>query len=152
MFVPGKDPTMPEVVLRQRRCRACTAVFCICRHCDRGQCYCSPACRQGARRQQRRAANRRHQRTEGGRRAHRIRQRHYRLRQAGVRVTDHGSRSIIKSRPADRGGFGHCAICGRYSRWIDPFAAILLRRSVHKQQQAAGKSSKNTFSDDRQHK
>jgi hypothetical protein len=40
-----------ETVLRQRVCRGsgCHAVFCICQHCDRGQCYCSVACRAAAR-------------------------------------------------------------------------------------------------------
>ena len=51
-----------ELVLRQRFCRdiACGKRFWICRHCDRGQRYCSPLCRQQAYRQQRRRANRRH--------------------------------------------------------------------------------------------
>jgi len=130
------------VILRQRRCRACEGVFCICCHCDRSQCYCSSACREQARRQPRRAANRRHQKTEGGRQAHRIRQRNYRLRQASVRVTDHGSQSIIRSGPPDRPRVSHCAVCGRFGRWIDPFAAIPTRRSVHRQWGVVGKSSK----------
>ena len=48
-----------EVVLRQRVCPAvgCHAVFWICRHCDRGQRYCSDHCRSQARRGQRRRAN-----------------------------------------------------------------------------------------------
>ena len=57
-----------EVILRQRVCRGsgCQAVFWICQHCDRGQCYCSPACRSQARLQQRRSANCRHQRSPEG--------------------------------------------------------------------------------------
>ena len=46
---------MSEVVLRNRNCRACGFVFCVCSHCDRGQCYCSQECRREARRQQLRA-------------------------------------------------------------------------------------------------
>ena len=54
-----------EVVLRQRVCHGnrCHAVFWVCEHCDRGQRYCSPACRAAARVQQRRRANGRHQRS-----------------------------------------------------------------------------------------
>ena len=80
---------MSEGLLRNRNCRGCGVVFCVCGRCDHGQCYCSPLCRQRARRQQLRAANRRHQRTDAGRRLHRMRQRDYRLRRAEARVTDH---------------------------------------------------------------
>jgi hypothetical protein len=85
-----------ETVLRQRVCRGsgCHAVFWICQHCDRGQGYCSPACRAQARLQQRRCANCRHQRSREGRLDHRDRQRAYRRRQAHARVTDQGSLSI----------------------------------------------------------
>jgi len=89
-----------EAVLRQRVCRGreCHAVFWICRHCDRGQCYCSPACRDQARLEQRRRANCRHQRSPEGRLDHRDRQRDYRQRLAQralqARVTDQGSLSI----------------------------------------------------------
>lgn len=92
-----------EAVLRQRVCRGseCHAVFWICRHCDRGQRYCSPACRAQARLQQRRRANRRHQQSPEGRLDHRDRQREYRKRCAQrtppARVTDQGSLSIASS-------------------------------------------------------
>jgi hypothetical protein len=39
---------MSEVVLRNRNCRGCGVVFCVCGRCDRGQCYCSPLCRRGS--------------------------------------------------------------------------------------------------------
>jgi len=88
-----------EVVLRQRLCHenGCHAVFWICRHCDRGQRYCSRACRTLARLQQRRSANRRHQRSLEGRLDHRDRQRRYRRRwaQARARVTGQASLSIV---------------------------------------------------------
>ena len=80
-----------EVVLRQRVCLqdGCHAVFWICEHCDRGQRYCSPACRRAARQQQqRRRANQRYQRSPEGRQDHRDRQREYRHRQSQARVTD----------------------------------------------------------------
>ena len=71
------------VVLRQRACRAegCGALFFICRSCDRGQSYCSQPCRRLQRRQQCRAANRRHQLSPEGRADHCDRQRAYRQRQ-----------------------------------------------------------------------
>jgi hypothetical protein len=80
-----------EVVFRPKRCRACNAVFVICRSCDRGQRYCRPACRVAALREQRRRANRRHQHSPEGRLDHRDRQRAYRKRCAQRRVTDTSS-------------------------------------------------------------
>jgi hypothetical protein len=133
---------MSEVVLRMRRCRACGAIFSVCSHCDRGQCYCSQDCRRGARRQQLRAANRRYQRTDGGRRAHRTRQRSYRFRRLDASVTDHGSLLIVAPHFVNRKSLGNCAVCGRYSRWIDPFPAIPLPRSPQRRHRAVGKGSK----------
>ena len=52
-------------------------MFYLCRHCDRGQRYCSARCREKSRRLQRREANRRHQRSPEGRLDHRDRQRAY---------------------------------------------------------------------------
>jgi len=73
-------------------------MFFICSCCDRGQVYCSPACRDTARCLQRRAAKRRHQQSEEGRLDHLDRQRAYRRRlarsdntPAEKTVTDHGS-------------------------------------------------------------
>jgi hypothetical protein len=134
---------MSEIVLRTRYCRACGAVFCVCGHCDRGQCYCGQVCRRVARQQQLRMANRRYQRTEAGRRAHRMRQHGYRLRSASACVTDHGSHLIVVPRCANRNSLETCTVCGRYSRWIDPFSPIPLRRSPQRRQRAVGKSSKN---------
>jgi hypothetical protein len=69
---------------RQRFCRAtgCGARFFLCRACDRGQRYCSAACRVQARTQQLRRARQRHQRSRAGRFDHRDRQRAYRRRLA----------------------------------------------------------------------
>ncbi len=74
----------PAEPFRQRFCRAatCRARFFVCRACDRGQCYCSAACRAQARAQQLRVARQRHQRTAAGRLDHRDRQRAYRRRLA----------------------------------------------------------------------
>jgi hypothetical protein len=132
-----------EVILRQRVCRgsSCQAVFWICPHCDRGQRYCSSACRDEARLQQRRCANCRHQRSPEGRLDHRDRQREYRRRRAGVRVTDQGSLSILSPAPCGYGNSGSnsiarswsvrqpprflcCIVCGRSGRFVDPFPRI----------------------------
>ena len=85
-----------EVVLRQRVCRAsgCNQVFWICRHCDRGQHYCSSLRRQQTRRQQHRLANRRHQQSLEGRQDHRDRQRAYRRRHLRTGVTDVSSQGL----------------------------------------------------------
>lgn len=127
----------PQVVLRQRSCRGhdCGASFLICRSCDRGQQYCSDRCRSHARLQQHRRANARHQRSPEGRLDHRDRQRDYRLRHARRRVTDQGSPPPCRQRSIpspDMASAGNrcpraaweplrCALCGRLSRFIDPF-------------------------------
>jgi hypothetical protein len=142
MAIPG------EVVLRQRVCRGgeCHAVFWICRHCDRGQRYCSPTCRAQARLQQRRCANCRHQRSPEGRLDHRDRQREYRHRQARSRVTDQGSLSSLFPASCGCGTSGstripgaaatgthrwpekrpaswlRCFLCGRSGYCLDPFS------------------------------
>lgn len=119
---------MPEVLLRSRRCNACQSMFCVCSHCDRGQRYCSDPCREYARRQQRRAANRRHQGTEHGREAHRLRQRAYRRRRHGSPVTDQGY-GLVHATPCDRhSDFSRCAVCGRVSAWIELYRPLRRHR------------------------
>ena len=88
-----------EEPLRQRFCRGagCGVVFWICRHCDRGHQYCGKHCRKKARRQQLRAANRRHRQSREGRLDHRDRQRAYRERCRRRRVTDHTSPATFDS-------------------------------------------------------
>lgn len=103
-------PIPAKPLFRQRFCRACRALFFICSYCDRGQVYCSEACRQAARRAQLRQANRRHQQTPQARLAHSRRQHAYRLRRARARhhsqraftaerankVTDHSSQAPLR--------------------------------------------------------
>lgn len=148
-----------EVILRQRIClgQECHAVFWLCRHCDRGQRYCSLTCRDQARLRQLREANQRHQRSPEGRLDHRDRQREYRERQCEERsrVTDQGSVSITSpalfecERVAARiiaapehsvATLRHrgpevrpeveqcCRICGRSGRWVDTSPRIFRRR------------------------
>jgi hypothetical protein len=107
----------------------------VCRSCDRGQRYCSDRCRDEARRQQRRAANRRHQCSVEGRLDHRDRQREYRRRLVALCVTDQGSGGVSElptldsdaaeedtSRPALCLGVVCCMVCGRFGFLIDPWS------------------------------
>jgi hypothetical protein len=127
-------------------------VFYLCRHCDHGQRYCRPHCRQKSRRLQRREANRRYQQSLGreGRLDHRQRQREYRER-LKARVTDQSSlraspcvnltlppagdpavapldpqRGLAPdaSRLTGPTGWVVCQICGRRGRWINPFPEV----------------------------
>ncbi len=139
-------PAPCSTVFRQRVCHfaSCGAVFYLCRHCDRGQRYCSPRCRQKSRRQQRRQANRRHQQSPEGRLDHRDRQRAY-LQRRQARVTDQPSLRFfpcasmgvplgpkpLETTPAPEflnfgaaecpAGWVVCQICGRLGRWVNPF-------------------------------
>jgi hypothetical protein len=106
-------------------------VFYVCSRCDRGQRYCTERCRAKARREQRRAANRRHQQSPEGRLDHRDRQREYRRRLIARRVTDQGSDAAISFStlplpsppPLDRcGSEPVCRICGSAGVLIDPFS------------------------------
>ena len=139
---------------RRDSCRAegCGAVFYVCSRCDRGQRYCSEACRRRSRRRQCREANRRHQQSPEGRLDHRSRQRAYRLRQAERRwraqksVTDQASphppvhvtipltesvplpAAAVRRRERPRlarppRGPVICWVCGRSGRWLNPFQA-----------------------------
>jgi hypothetical protein len=138
-----------EVVLRQRVCRAsgCGQVFWICRHCDRGQHYCSHFCREQTRRQQHRLANRRHQQSPEGRQDHRDRQREYRRLHRSARVTDLSSQMLSSGgriplrcalplgNPHTKGndalqrhnGLLRCVLCGRRGRFVEPFPRIFRR-------------------------
>ena len=135
-------PALCSTVFRQRVCQfpPCSAVFYLCRHCDRGQRYCSSRCREKSRRLQRRQANRRYEQSLGreGRLDHRQRQREYRQR-LKARVTDQSSLRTspcvnLRVPPApelgsspDREtfpGWVVCQICGRRGRWVNPFPEV----------------------------
>ena len=135
-----------QTVFRQRICHfpSCRTVFYLCRHCDRGQRYCSRRCREKSRRLQRREANRRYQQSPEGRLDHQDRQKAYRLRQRQAGVTDQGSTvpfscgrmgapqwlpSIEVTRTAEiplpvgvgqDSGWVVCQICGRRGRFVNP--------------------------------
>ena len=94
-----------QLLFRQCFCRApdCGRMFFICSHCDRGQVYCGPDCRERARRLQLRAANLRHQQSEEGQLDHRDRQRDYRRRQSRAHKTP------TEENVTDQGSNGHRA-------------------------------------------
>ena len=137
-MVETKADTVHECAfLRLKRCNndECAAMFTICASCYRGQRYCSPKCRASVRRQQRKQANRRYQESENGRTAHRACQQRYRERTTQELVTDQGIQTITTPVSSTTSTRSKCAICGRYSRWIDPFP--ILPRETRR-----GKSSK----------
>lgn len=122
-------------------------MFYLCRHCDRGQRYCSSHCREKSLRQQRRQANRRHPQDPDGRADHRDRQREYR-RRLKARVTDQSSlrspsganliaphapppvepaptAEVFPSPGAELAPGGVvCQIGGRRGRWVNPFPEV----------------------------
>ena len=114
--------------LRPRRCcdPSCNAMFAVCRSCDRGQRYCSDACRKRMRQQQLRSAGGRYQSSEAGRLNHCQRQQAYRQRQCRPRVTHQGPVSITAPQPS--ASLSRCAVCGREDRWINPFYWVPRRR------------------------
>ena len=144
-------PVACPAVFRQRVCHfpPCGAVFYLCPHCDRGQRYCRPHCRDKSRRLQRREANRRYQQSLGldGRLDHRQRQREYRQR-LKARVTDQSSLRAspcvnLTAPPASEPAEAPppavfspgleaeypasgvvCQICGRRGRWVNPFPEV----------------------------
>ena len=145
------EPTASGASLRPRRCRraGCGALFFVCCRCDRGQCYCCQPCRAEARRQQRRAASRRYQRTEPGKRAHCHRQRAYRRRHCHPRVTDQGSRPITEPGVVSAHDSPRCSICGCHSHWIDPFSRFRPRRRHRSATRPPAAVQKTTFLHDR---
>ena len=137
--MPNTDPDgMPTQRLKMCANPDCNAAFTLCVSCDRGQRYCGPACRAFLRRGQSKAANQRYQQTVGGRDAHRRCQQRYRehashpLTSVIGPVTDQHipsvtmpSPSLASAAPAPLPPKHHrCTICGKHSRWIDPFPPI----------------------------
>jgi len=61
-------------------CARCRCQVVICSYCDRGNIYCGKRCSETARRQSRREASGRYQKTRRGRLSHAERQRRYRQR------------------------------------------------------------------------
>jgi len=91
--MPPETVFVDLVPLRERTCRFadCQKIFYFCERCDRGQRYCSPGCRDAARKPRHRAAVAKYQRTPHGRRRHAGHQRAFRERQRATaqnKVTD----------------------------------------------------------------
>jgi hypothetical protein len=87
--------------LRPVRCKRCDRLFYLCRSCDRGQSYCSDACRKASRQRTVRRARRKYARSEKGKRNNRERQRRFRkrkslkLRSLNKGVTDPSSQGVL---------------------------------------------------------
>ena len=128
-FAKAERPTTAASTLRLRTCRAlgCRVMFFVCVRCDRGQRYCCDDCRKAARRRQTRAANKRYQRGEAGRLAHRARQKTYRAHRSRRSVTYQGTTSATAPRLGRPICPPTCAICGHQTVWVDPFTQLHFR-------------------------
>jgi hypothetical protein len=115
------ESTMPEALSRHRLCgySGCHGLFTICVSCDRGQRYCSSACRAAARREQRSRANRRYQEGVAGREAHRKCQQRYRARSVSPPVTDQPEVSLSTPVEATSQVPRACVVCGAKGSWVD---------------------------------
>ncbi len=120
----------PLVVFRLRSCRAagCGALFWICRHCGRGHRYCSVRCRQQARRQQCREANRRRPErvTDQGRREDRIfvsmaAVASLQFSLPGKEGEPRKERHVPSHGERPRRFRVRCVVCGRSGHWIHLF-------------------------------
>ena len=116
--------------LRPRSCMepSCRAMFAVCVSCDRGQRYCSEECRIHQRRRQVRAADKRYQESEAGKRAHCRRQQAYLERRAEAPMTHQAVATIIAPAPSHRHALTQCAICGEVNRWINPYYQLVRHR------------------------
>lgn len=72
-------------------CIYCSRQVTICRDCDRGNTYCSPACSRTARKKSLAEAGQRYQQTPRGKINHAARQKRYRQRKQNKIVTHQGS-------------------------------------------------------------
>ena len=144
--MPTSRADDPPDSLRLRSCYdpGCRALFTICAGCDRGQRYCSVACRQRMRRQQVRAAGRRYQASPKGKLRHSLRQRAYRRRQSQADVTHHPARSITNSRGHEPRRLSQCVKCLRHSAWIDPFSDFRPPQRRQNRPRAPARRSRST--------
>ena len=109
-------------------CRWCGTEAIVCRPCDRGQQYCTEACRQSGRRASQRRAQKNFAQTSAGRHGNARRQAEFRQRsrtqkKSPEKVTHHSSllfhpvRKLLSRlfRPRRRLQIerNHCSICGR---------------------------------------
>jgi len=93
-------------VARLFLCARCRDQVLLCSHCDRGQQYCSRTCSSGSRRERRRQAAQRYQRSRGGQLKHAARtacwrQRRRSLRQASAVGTNKVTHQGCSIAPAD---------------------------------------------------
>ncbi len=129
-----------ENCARLYHCARCHCQVVICRHCDRGNIYCTQGCAQLARSESQRAAGQRYQSSLPGRHQHADRQRRYRQR-VNDKVTHQGSppdsanallrtelnrcRDSVIWQPRPPGTVIQCHWCGRI---CSPFVRLTVLR------------------------
>ena len=115
---------MSFTLLKKIQCRRCGLIFYLCRSCWRGHAYCSDPCRQAARKENRRAAQRRYRQTEKGREAHRQGERRRRMKKSKKTVDDRGT-TLESSRDnvpiKSSGAEIRCHFCGSYGVVVKDF-------------------------------
>ena len=122
--IAGMSATAMPDDTRWFRCERCLDMVRICRRCDRGNRYCSTACRREARRESVRTARKLYAQSQQGRVRHRDRQRRYRERLGGEsakpgprpRAATETSRKVnaAPKKPAGHPVTVHrCHACGR---------------------------------------
>ncbi len=93
------------------------------------------------------AAGRRYQASDAGKTAHRRRQRTYRQRQTESRVTHQGTHSTTCPEPPRTRSLYECVICGRFSRWHNPFDPLPRQRFPLPRARRRADAQKSTFSE-----
>lgn len=118
-------------------CRHCGAYAWICTYCDRGHAYCSPSCRQLARRRITDEARRRYQATSAGQSGNARRQREwYRRKQEKLGIlthqgsTDPGTFTIISPAPSEAVAVLEESASAESRETVDP-AYLATRASDH---------------------
>lgn len=87
----------PKTLGISRKCPQCGRQFFVCQSCWRGHWYCGAPCRQQARGQSRRRANKKYRLQENGRIKQRQAQDRYRKRTQQKNVRDHSSTKLETS-------------------------------------------------------
>ena len=120
-----------EPTARLYQCTLCHKQMTICSKCDHGQIYCDDGCSSIARKKSLKAAGKRYQETDNGKRKHAARQARYEMR-LKINLTHHTSPLTLQSAPiqklennADKAKTGHqnttlcCCFCGKpVSFWL----------------------------------
>ncbi len=127
------------VLLLEIECRWCGRRFCICRCCWRGQVYCCEECREAAKHEAHREAQRRYRWTGRGKQAHRDAEKRRRMGLSKKRkeiVDDAGTTPPYRELTLQYGSLkacnawasesgcriGRCYVCGSWGIIVERFA------------------------------